>query len=350
MLEDLTYTSTFTGGRIPISSALPVEQFVTGKDDYGNEKSRWETLKEAAPYYALPTGYGQIKKTYSGLKMFDDDLPISGSYTDSGSLRFPVEDTLPNRVQAGLFGQWASENAGDYFDNGRKPLNEKQIKEFVEVDLPIRDYWEYREGLSGLKNLNEKGDYIHSLDFPIDKKNFLINNVADREIPIDMSKFSSEYEDFEEFDFAMKYPDKYKVLREQGVSVKEYKDKYEKTTFMHTDDFDWAAKNPEKYTISKAITDDVLEYKNYTRELSAIEGEKDSSGKTISGSKKKNQAEYINNLNLDYGQKIILYRSLFDSAADRKMYENDIKKFIDGRKDLSHQDKVIILETLGISY
>ena len=83
--------------------ALPVKEVITGKDSYGNETSRIETLAEALPYYILPGGYGQAKKTVAGLKMFDDDFPIAGSYTDSGNLRFPVEDTAANRVQAALF-------------------------------------------------------------------------------------------------------------------------------------------------------------------------------------------------------------------------------------------------------
>ena len=142
MLEDLPYSSTLTGGRIPISSALPIKEVVMGKDSYGNDKSRLETLSEALPYYVLPGGgYGQIKKAYKGLKMFDEDLPVIGSYTDSGNLRYPVEDNIQNRIQAGLFGQYANENAS-YFDNGRAPLKKKQIEEFKELDIP---YWRLLE-------------------------------------------------------------------------------------------------------------------------------------------------------------------------------------------------------------
>ena len=36
-----------------------------------------------------------------------------------------------------------------------------------------------------------------------------------------------QYGSFEEFDFAMKYPEKYKVLQEQGISVKDYKEHYQ---------------------------------------------------------------------------------------------------------------------------
>lgn len=348
LLEDLPYTSTLTGGgRIPISSALPIKEFLTGKDDYGNEKSRLETLGEVAPYYLMPGGYGQAKKTIQGLGMFSDDHPVSGSYTDSGNLRFPVEDTLGNKVQAGIFGQWASENARDYFDNERKPLEEKQIQEYIDVELPIADYWNYREGLSGLKTLAEKADYIASLDLETWQKNILINNLTDRATPIDMTGYEN-YSNFEEFDFATRYPEKYAVLQKEGISVADYKKYYEDTAFIHTDDYSWAADNPEKYTLSKAITDDVTEYKKYTSELAALKADYDEDGKVISGSAKEKKKNYIFGLDLDYGQKIILYRSLYSSQEDKNTYNADIVHYLDSREDISLEEMITILEELGM--
>ena len=347
LLGDLPYTSTLTGGRIPISSALPVTELIKGVDQYGNEKSRWKTLSEIAPYYVLPTGYGQAKKTLSGLSMFntDEEHPVAGSYTDSGSLRFPVDDTLGNRIQAGLFGQWANENAREYFDNDYAPLKEKQIQEYVDVDLPIADYWKYREGLKGLETLNEQGDYIGGLDLTVEQKNVLINNLTDRKTPIDFTGYEN-YANFEEFDFAQRYPEKYEVLKEQGVSVAEYKNNYEETAFMYTDDFSWAANNPEKYTLSKAVTNDVKQYKQITSELYDIKADKDSSGKSISGSRKEKVITYINNLDLDYGAKIILFKSEYPSDDT---YNRDIVEYLNGRADISYTDMETILKELGFT-
>ena len=344
MLEDLPYTSIFRGGRIPIQNALPIEELLTGKDQYGNEKSRWQTIAEAAPYYLLPGGYGQIKKTKAGLDMFSDEHPVAGSYTNSGNLRFPVEDTFANRAQAAVFGQYASENARYYFDNDIAPLNPKQTQEYIDVDLPIRDYWDYREGLKGKDTLGEKLAYINSLDLPIRKQNILANNLTDRKEPIDMADWD-KYDGLEEYDYAKQYPEKHKFLESIGISYDEYESFDDDTKEAYS----WAYQNPEKYTMSKAVTSDLMEYKQYTKALSAIKADKDAYGDTISGSAKDKKTEYINNLNLDYGQKIILYRSLYNSQDDRDMYNADIVEYLNSRNDLSYDEIVTILKELDFT-
>jgi hypothetical protein len=339
LLGDLPYTSTLTGGRIPIASALPIEQFVTGKDSYGNEKSRWETAAEALPYYLLPGGYGQAKKTIQGLGMFDDDLPIAGSYTDSGNLRFPVEDTLGNKVQAAIFGQWASENARDYFDNEWAPLKEKQIEEYAQLGLPISEYRKIREDLSKFNTLAEKANYIGNLELTSEQKNILVNNLTDRKGPIDMTNYGN-YGSFEEFDYAQKNPEKYEFLNSIGVSYEDY---------ANADDdakgaYNWAFENPEKYKVSKVVTDDVTVYRQYTKYISKLSADKDQYGDTISGSKKEKVAAYINELGMEYGQKIILFKSQY--PAD-DTYNYDIVDYLSSREDVSYEDAVTILKALG---
>lgn len=341
LLGDLPYTSTFTGGRVPIESALPIEQFLTGKDSYGNEKNRWETLGEAAPYYVLPAGYGQIKKTVQGLSMFSDEHPVSGSYTNSGNLRFPVEDTAANKVQAALFGQWASGNARDYFDNERSPLKEKQIEEFIASGMTIQDYWDYREGLSKHEKLADKADYIDSLDIPLETKNLLINNISDRNTPIDMTDYSM-YSDFEEFDFAEKNPEKYAFLRENNITYAEYAAFDEDTK----EAWAWAYDNPEGFTLSKAAAADLVTYRKYARELSEIKADKDEDGKSINGSRKDKVAEYLNALDADYGEKIILFKNEYN-ADDT--YNYDIIEYLDSREDISYEEMVTILKKLGFT-
>jgi len=341
LLGDLPYTSTFTGGRMPIESALPVEQFFTGKDKYGNEKNRLETLAEAAPYYLLPGGYSQIKKTVQGLGMFDDEHPVSGSYTKSGNLRFPVEDTPLNRAQAALFGQWASGNARDYFDNERSPLKKNQIEEFMSSGMKIQDYWDYREGLSDYDKLEDKADYINSLDVPIGTKNLLINNQTDRKTPIDMTDYDL-YDSLEEFDFANDNPERYDFFIENGITYEDYKSADEKGKKAYT----WAYENPEKFKVAKLIENDVVQFRKYTSEIAALESDKDEDGDPISGSVKAKAARYIDNLNIDYGQKLIFFK--FQYKKD-DTYNYEILDYLYNKDDVSYEDKVAILKELGFA-
>ena len=342
LLGDLPYTSLFTdGGRIPIGSAMPIKQLISGVDKYGNEKSRLETLAEAAPYYLLPGGYGQIKKTTQGLGMFSEDHPVSGSYTDSGNLRFPVEKTFGNVLQAGVFGQYASENARDYFDNERSPLKEKQIQEYIDVDIPIKDYWDYREGLAKLKTNEDKVDYIDSLDLPLSKKNILVNNVLDRKEDVDLADYG-EYGSLAEFDFAVKYPEKYRFFEEIGITY----DAYSSADDDSKDAYNWAFQNPDKYTVSKAISDDVVQYKSYTKGLSEIEADKDENGKSINGSRKEKVFNYIESLPLDYGQKCILFKSQYKADDSMNM---DIIEYLDSREDIDYNEMVTILKELDFT-
>ena len=341
-LEDMPYASVLMdGGRIPISSALPIGEFIKGEDQYGNEKSRWKIAGEAAPYYFLPGGYGQIKKTAAGLGMFSDEHPIAGSYTNSGNLRFPVEDTTANRVQAAIFGQYASSNARDYFDNERSALKPKQVQELVDTGMSIHDYWEYRDGLKAFDSLEEKMDYINSLNLTTAQKNILVNNIADRKEEIDISDYD-DYGSLEEFDYANKNPEKYAFFDKLGIDYNTYKNADEDAKKA----YDWAYENPEKYSLSKAVADDVVEYRSYTKALYDIKADKDSSGKSISGSRKEKVANYINSLDMDYGEKIILFKSEYE-ADDT--YNEEIIDYLNNRSDITYAEMVEILKQLGFT-
>ena len=383
LLGDLPYTSTLTGGRIPIASALPVTEFIKGEDQYGNEKNRWQTLGEAAPYYVLPGGYGQIKKTKAGMEMFDDDLPIAGSYTDSGNLRFPVEDTAGNRVQAALFGQWASENARDYFDNERKPLQEKQTQEFISSGMKIQDYWDYREGLAKQDKLEDKADYIDSLDLPISTKNMLVNNVANRKEAIDMTDYG-KYGSLEEMDFATKNPEKYEVAlavggyksymtyqedmkgmklaekadyiaglnrlvtQQKNLLINSETDRKEPIdltgyeNFSSFEEFEFAKKNPESYAMAKTVGG-YKSYTEYSDALGDIKADKDQFGNSISGSRKTKVVAYINSLNIPVTQKYILLKSEYPSTDD---YNYEIIDYVNSMDDMTFEEKIEVLRKL----
>lgn len=69
----------------------------------------------------FPAG-SQIKRTIQGLQSYNK----GESTTPTGNIRFPVEQTTSNLIRSGLFGQYSTPQAKQYFDTNARPLSEKQ--------------------------------------------------------------------------------------------------------------------------------------------------------------------------------------------------------------------------------
>ena len=163
------------GGRLPISAGLPGKdsiEYVSNLFDKEKssdvKKSSLNNLKKELSkplYYVLPPfGGGQLKKTIEGASMYSKNKTLSGSYTTSGKLRFPVNNDILSKTQSLIFGQYASKNARDYFNGGYAPMSEKQIKEFKESGMTIQDYWKYKNELREIKKTSDLNGKIKYLD------------------------------------------------------------------------------------------------------------------------------------------------------------------------------------------
>jgi hypothetical protein len=144
----------------------------------------------------------------------------------------------------------------------------------------------------------------------------------------------------DEYVFSKDYPEKYKFLNANGVTYDDYANGSEE----FKDAWTWASKNPEKFTLSKAVSSDVVTYRQYTKDLYDIKADKDSYGNSISGSRKEKVIDYINNMDADYGEKIILFKSEY--PAD-DTYNWDIIDYLNSREDISYEEMETILKELG---
>ncbi len=344
LVDNIPFGNLITGGgRIPISEAFTGigtvgKKLTNQKDKYGNDIT-WEDvgqeLKESLPYWILPTGYSQAKKTVQGLSMYDENLPVAGSYTDSGNLRYTVDDDAKSKVQAGLFGRWASQSAQEYIDSGYKSISKNKIDELKELGMTSSEYREYRAGLAGQKKQEDKLEYINSLDVTDKQKSIMASNELKRDI--DMSTYD-DYGSFEEFDFSYKNPEKYDWLKNNNISYKKYKNNKEA--------YDNAYKNPEKYEMSKIITKDYIQYNKYAQNINDIKADKDSNGKTINGSRKDKVEEYVNSLDLNIAQKAILIKST--NTFKYNDYNDEIIDYINGL-NMGYDKKKKTLESLGMT-
>jgi hypothetical protein len=186
--------------------------------------------------------------------------------------------------------------------------------------------------------LNDEGVWTKITDEQIEKQNDAIDILG-----ITPGQY---WNNKQEYDMKAFYPEKYAVLQQEGISVAEYKEKYEDSVFYYNDDFSWAANNPDKYTFSKAITDNVIDYRNITSELYAIRADKDENGNSISGTAKSKKQEYIWSLDIDDVQKYILFKNEYNTYDD---HNQEIVEYILGRNDFSNDEKKVILETVGFT-
>ena len=374
------------GGRLPIQSAIPYEnplEMVTGtisdvsktfdEDESKKKNAIKKLMKEWSKpvyYVAMPFGGGQIKKTIEGLGMYDDNLPIAGSYTDSGKLRFEAPDDTLGKLQAAVFGQYASKNAREYFDNGYQPLTEKQINTALDAGLNINEYREYNAGINAAKKMAKENDesqteavydYINNLPLEMEQKNSLLNSTLGNE---DTVKDKNDYIKYvDNKNRAYWYDEENNVLynknyHEVDVSrlneLTKYSNKKDLSNYSDygsLDEFNYASKNPEKYNAIIQITDynTYNEYKDYLEDISdkysdMLDGVTNSKQRTAINKQKKQEVfEYINSLNLNKYQKLMLQK--LGAGYSIKNYRRDMQNYIDSL-ELSAAEKQQIDDAL----
>ena len=89
--------------------------------------------------------------------------------------------------------------------------------------------------------------------------------------------------------------------------------------------------------MSKVISNDFMTFYQYKTDISQFDA-KDANGESVSGLKKERVTNYINGLDLDYGQKLILFKSYYDSKADKKECVYDIVEYLNNRADVSYEE------------
>ena len=291
-------------GRISVAGAIPNVADIT-KDLFDTDMTAGEKIKSIGGELAdtvgasliLPYGGSQIKKTIKGLSLYEEDLP--GSYTDSGDLRYTVEEDVGSKVQAALFGAYANPYAQDYIDSGFKTISKNNIDEMVGLDMNSTEYREYRKGLNQSSKTEDKLNYIDSLDLTDAQKNVAANNLnKDAKTTIDMTEYGN-YGSYDEYKYARDYPGKYSVISQ----ITDY----------------------DSYSTYKSKIADIKEQYNTSDE------------------RKEAVTNYIESLNLNKAQKVMLYKMA--GGYSIKSYQNDIYNYIESLP-LSKEEKYTMWEEL----
>lgn len=323
------------------------EQF----DESTDSISRW--LGEKLHYSPYKINY--LLNQYSGgigdslLPMFTPEAE-SGDDTLSGQLLAPIRDAFTTDSTL------KNQNVSDFYDMSDELTVNANKSSATDEDILSNKYFNSVKGEIG-KLYGEKRE-IQNSDLSDSEKYNLVREIQ-KEINALSEKALGEYdnviingnhatvgnrqyrltdEGWEKLS-TEQIEKQDKVTSNLGISPNEY--------WSNKEEYDYAFESPDKYAIANTIGGyDV--YRAYSKELNDIRADKDASGKTINGSSKKKKTEYINSLDLDYGQRIILYRSLFDSKADKNTYNADIVEYLNNREDLSYEEVVTILESLDM--
>jgi hypothetical protein len=305
-----------------------------------NLKKEW--LKPVY-YLGLPFAGGQIKKTNEGLAMYNENLPTPGSYTSSGKLRFEADTSPLGMLQAAVFGQYASENAREYFDKGYSPLSEKQVNEALDANLPIAEYREVNKGIAqAKKTAKENGesqseaqyDYIYNLPISMEQKNSLINsklgtseNVTDDNGFIKYTDGNKTYWYDSQNDIV--YNSKYREMSNIDIDdLTKYSNKKDLTNYGDygsLEEFNYANNNPSKYKVIQQITD-YNSFKKYKDDLTAIKDNYNDGTKAGQNKAKQEVFNYINGLELNVIQKLMLQKMAGGYSINN--YKSQIRNYI----------------------
>ena len=326
-------------------------------DESTDAISRW--LGEATN--TSPYKWNYLLDQYSGV-IGDTFLPMLTPEAESGDNSFVGNMIAPLKDMFTTDSVMNNQNVSDFYDtvdelavnaNGSKATDEDVLKyKYVNsVNAEMGDLYKQKREIqnSDLPD-DEKYEAVREIQRQIDE---IAKDALDTYDSVSISGDYATvgdrqyrwYEPSEDSDAEagwQKITDKQvakqnKVTRKLGITPEKY--------WSNKEEYDYAYDNPEKYAIAKSVGG-YKAYKGYSSDLYDIKADKDSSGKSISGSRKEKVADYINSLDADYGEKIILFKSEY-TADDT--YNREIVEYLDSRDDISWEEMKTILEELDFT-
>ena len=355
VIQTLNNEAWYGGDLVParLQDLPAAEQF----DESTDSISKW--LGEATN--TSPYKWNYLIDQYSG-GAGDVFLPMLTPEAESGD----------NSLVGNFLAPWKKELTTDSVLNNKNPGDFYDLKEELEIKTNSKDATEedamrsmYMDSVSwDMSDLYKQKREVQSSDLPDSEKyeevrriqeeiNELANGAMDgyQNVKIDGlysevgdRRFNKDADSGKWYEIQAKnsdgsanyfYEQEQKVTKRLGISSAQY--------WNNREEYDYAYNKPEKYALSQAVGG-YKAYKGYTSELWDIKADKDENGKSINGSRKDKVIDYINALDADYGEKIILFKSEYN-ADDT--YNDDIIDYLNSRDDISYQQMETILKELG---
>ena len=376
--EELPFVGGYLGGgRIPVSGALPDAEntfkaatgLVTGEMDSNKALSTLgKELSKPAYYLVPPFAGGQLKKTTEGVSTVSKGGSYSVDSKGNETLQFPVENAnAGDYVKAGLFGKYALDNAKEYANRGYKSLNAKQTQIYKEAKIPYKELLDYID--QGLTSKEDKISYIDEQDlnenqkWGIYKYDIISNTerkdggsqLSDAEYMINNGMTKNQYINM--YNTAQKYnidiptEEEYNSLKQKGISINHYMDykvkekqyKNENGVLKDKDKIQILINSNYSNKEIKAIYEDQIKNTN-----DAKYNIMDKAGVDIKeylkykqqdfDSNKSKVYNYVNNMKINYNQKLLLLGMQYSLTSDEK---TKLANYVN-TMNISKQDKLDI--------
>jgi hypothetical protein len=330
-----------------------VEQYDESTDDI----SRWIGEKTNSS----PMKWNYLLDQYSGV-LGDTFLPMftpeaeSGDDTTLGTMTAPLRDMFTTDSVIN------NQTAGDFYDlkdqidisaNSSKATEEDKMKStyLQAVGWELSDLYKQKREIQN-SSLADSAKYKQSRDIQKQINEIMQNAMGGYEdvsinglySEVGDKRFNLDSESGKWYEIKPKnadgsdnwfYQKEQEVTKALGISYNDY--------WNNRDEYNYAYDNPEKYTVAKAVGG-YESFRSYTSDLWDIKADKDENGKSINGSRKEKVIDYVNNMDADYGEKIILFKSEYN-ADDT--YNEDIIEYLNSREDISYQEMETVLKYLG---
>ena len=346
-------------GRISISGAIPnIANIISDTSDMahgtktvseGIKNIGSELLNTVGASLILPYGGNQLKKSVKGLSMYLNDVP--GSYTENGDLRYTVDNNLLRKVQAGLFGTYANPYAQDYTESGYKAIDKDDISEMLDLNMNSSEYRKYKSGLSKAQKTIDKNGYKQYNDnsgniYWYDSKNDIMYDSSYNKTGLKADDLTKTVKTQQALNYinSLDLTDSQKNIAVNDLTKNSKKtiDMKEYSKYSSYDEYKYARDYPEKYNIITQITD-YNTYLKYKEDISDIKKKYKNETEHDSNLRKKEIRNYINNLDLDETQKILLEKIVGGYSISN--YKSQVYNYLES-KDLSQVEKYKIWENL----
>lgn len=257
----------------------------------------------------------------------------------------------------------SSKNVGEFYDMKREANTKAYSIKHTEKDKlksqfmntkskEMYDLYSKKQEIQMDKGLSKKEKYKQALEVQKEINKFAKEATQEAEnISVDKNTAtvgSTQYYKKSNGDWA-KESEKTKEKREDlGLSAKEYYHLKNDESYTQPNGYKKYITSGENAKRNMAIVDafnfDTSDYLEYTYKISKIQGNKNSKGKTIKGTRQPKVIEYINSLPISSTQKAYLYKTQYSSYRSQdKTLANEINK-----SNLSKEEKEQIYSYLGL--